>query len=242
MSLVFGVLLSLLPASVVEPPLLVPASQAPPAVALPGPPPSLPPGWESVPPLAFDVVTTRIEANGAEHRTVQRVLRGRDRASLQTDGAGEEWLFERNPVDPRRVSGYQVDHQKRRILAYDERDLRARLQIEGWSDVLTLRVRPQALSRLQRTGEREHAAGAAFEKHVPREGEASDLVEVWWSDSLLLPLRFTFERGGVRTTTLLEAFTSGRDDTPLTARLGDPRSRFPTYEVLDVSDLGDHRH
>ena len=77
---------------------------------------------------------------------------------------------------------------------------------------------------------------------MPREGEAQDLVEVWWSGSLLLPLRFTFERGGLRTTTRLEAFTSGLDNTPLIARLDDPRSRFPSYEVLDVSDLGDHRH
>jgi hypothetical protein len=145
-------------------------------------------------------------------------------------------------VDPRRVSGYQVDHRKRRILFYDESDLRARLQLEGWSDVLTLRVRTQTLSRLERTGEREQAAGAAFERHVPREGEASDLVEVWWSESLLLPLRFTFERGGVRTTTHLEGIASGAQPPPLAARLTDPRSRYPAYEVLDVSDLGDHRH
>lgn len=47
-----------------------------------------------------------------------------------------EWLFERNTLDPRRVSATLVDHASRVVIVYEESDVRNLLRLNGWADVL----------------------------------------------------------------------------------------------------------
>jgi hypothetical protein len=158
------------------------------------------------------------------------------------EGGSEEWLFEQNSVDPRRVAAYRINHSKRQILVYDESDLKNRMHIRGWADILTMRFPATMLESLRPTREREHVSGVTFERYVRREAEAQGVVEVWWSEALLLPLSLTLEEGGTRTTSRLEGLLTDVPDTDLTSRLADPRRRFPGYEVLEASDLSDHRN
>jgi len=194
-------------------------------------------GSSAPPVVAFEVVT---ESGGLEAKP-ERVTRGRDAVSMVAPGAITEWLFERNPVDPRRVSAYRIDHEARRIVAYDESELRERHQIREFADLLTLRLDPAAVAQLVPTGEREEAAGVAFERRVRAPGRAGEILEVWWSETLRLPLRYAVERNGKVSTTRVVNLTLQVEGTPHAARLSDPRRRFPDYETVDVSDLGD-RH
>jgi hypothetical protein len=67
------------------------------------------------------------------------------------------------------------------------------------------------------------------------------VLEVWWNDALLLPLRLTTrERDVVATTVVhrIEEVEHPESQPPL----ADPRARFPEYDVLDVSDSRERRH
>jgi hypothetical protein len=219
-------------------PLLSPTrrSPAPPALE----PPALPVGGDAIPATTFELATVRRAGEGPETHRTDSVVRTERRVSLVAMGGGEEWLFERNSVDPRRVAAYRVDHARGQILVYDESDLRVRLQLRGWTDVLTMRFPREVLGTLRGTGEREERAGATFERYVGRED--GGIVEVWWSDTLLLPLRLTVYEAGARTTSLVEGLVSGVADSLLAERLADPRLRFPSYLVLDVADVDDQLH
>jgi hypothetical protein len=62
------------------------------------------------------------------------VLRTRDRILVKI--SQREWLFERNSVDPRRVSAKVVDHPGKRVIGYEESDVRNLLGLNGWAEVL----------------------------------------------------------------------------------------------------------
>ena len=71
----------------------------------------MPEGAETLPPIRFTVTTTWSGPQG-RRTTSQRVTRTVDRMHLLMEGTDKEWLFERNPVDRRRVSGYLIDHAR----------------------------------------------------------------------------------------------------------------------------------
>jgi hypothetical protein len=212
----------------------LPARTAPAAPPLPDPP-ALPPGADAVPSLSFRATLVWQGAWG-EQRLVQDVVRTADRVRIVPEGAASEWLFERNPVDTRRASGYLVDHVTRRVLVHQESDLRNRLELRGWADVLMMRFHPERLTELRPTADRERAAGATFVRYVTTDAGRPGTTEVWWSDTLLVPLRQTVREPERVVTTTLSRLSHEVD----LAELGDPRLRFPEYDVLDVADQHEH--
>jgi hypothetical protein len=219
----------------------VPPTRTPgPPPAIPDPPP-VPARADALPPLRFTVTTTRTDAQGQE-RAVQRVTRTSDRVHLLMEGTRKEWLFERNPIDRRRVSGYLIDHEARQVLAYQESDLRNEQQLRGWRDALLMRFDPESLRGLQPSTHRDSAPesmfGATFTRYVAGDPTRDGVVEVWWSDALLLPLRLTIRHRGVTTTARVD-----RLEAPGALEvLADPRTRFPEYASLDVTDSRERRH
>jgi hypothetical protein len=211
-----------------------PARQSPPppvAVA----PPAVPAVANSLAPMTL-AVTTRWEQPGqAALVTRQTVLRTVDRALIVIDGTQSEWLFERNPIDHRRVSGYLVDHKLRRILIHQESDLRNAQQLRGWMDVLTLRFDPETLKALTVTHDTQMGNGIAFAKYVAAKPALPGVLEVWWSADRLLPRRVTVREGNATITTQVESFADGVDQ----SQLATPATRFPSYRVLDVTDARD---
>jgi len=105
--------------------------------APPGPPPNLPEGAEGIAPLTIQAIVRRHTTSGASETLRQTISRTADRIHVAADN-GREWLFERNPRDPRRVSAALVEHASQAIVRYEESDLRMTLGIRGWSDVLAL--------------------------------------------------------------------------------------------------------
>jgi hypothetical protein len=198
-------------------------------------PPELPARANELSPLSFEWVSAWEGPNGARGRKTQTVLRTADRILVVLDGGANEWLFERNPVDPRRVSGYLIDHPKRQVLVHHDSDLRTKLRLRGWTDALTLGFDAAILVDLRATGEHRSVGGVSFERYVAPQTAAPGVVEVWWSESLLMPLQLTVREGEVERTSMLEAL----DTRVQTERLGDPRRRFPGYAVLDIADLYD---
>jgi hypothetical protein len=221
-----------------RPPVLPARTSAAPAV-IPEPP-SVPQGAEALAPIAFTVTTSWSGSSGTR-TTSQRVTRTADRVHLVIEGERQEWLFERNPVDGRRVSGYLIDHEKRQILTYQESDLRNEQQLRGWADALMMRFDRAVLPRLRRTNEHEIMRGATFTRHVaPDENRAepSDgVLEVWWSDAFLLPLRLKVRQQGV----LVSAVIDRLEPVVSLTLLADPRTRLARYETLDVADSRERR-
>jgi FtsP/CotA-like multicopper oxidase with cupredoxin domain len=116
----------------------------------PAAPPDLPDGADDVEPLTFDMTTTHRPPKGTPSIQRQTVTRTKDRIHIATEG--KEWLFERNPVDPRRVSAYLIHHHAQVVVLHEDSDLRHALGINGWADVLTLGVDPASSRRLTPRG------------------------------------------------------------------------------------------
>lgn len=110
-------------------------------------PPPVPPEVEVLEPVAFTLITTSTGAPAGPRTVEQEVTQARDRVHLVVDDGRREWYFERNPVYPERVSGALVDHATREILTHAESDLRSRLGIRGWADVLTMLSTARGLRR-----------------------------------------------------------------------------------------------
>jgi hypothetical protein len=202
------------------------------------PPPDLPPRASELSSASFEWVVAWEGPDGASGRSAQTVLRAADRILVIAEDGASEWLFERNPVDVRRVSGYRVDHERRQVLIHYDSDLRARLRLRGWADVLSLGFDPSVLQGLRATGERRAYAGVEFEQFVAPQPAVPGIVEVWWSEALMLPLLLTVREGDRLQTSMLEALQASVE----TARLADPRLRYPGYAVLDIGDLPDRAH
>ena len=207
-------------------------SLAPPPVAAPAP---VPASAAKLPYLTFVVETTRVDRDGS-HRTTQTISRSADRTRLELPGGRQEWLFVQNGVYRDRVSAYLIDHEAREVRFHDEGLLRSRLGIRGWMDVLTIRFDSAVLDSLHRTGEQREAAGASVSRFVAPEARADGLVEVWWSEELLLPLSVTRRASGVELTSVVDQLTHGLESTVL----ADPADRFRTYKRVDAADAGDH--
>lgn len=119
--------------------------------------PALPSGADRVTPLTLHVrVTTRASGRVSERRqtvtrTSERVHIVNGDASASAAGgeaSGVEWLFERNPVDPRRASATYVSHADKTIVTYSDSDLHTMLGISGWAHVLTMGLDPTILARV----------------------------------------------------------------------------------------------
>jgi len=199
------------------------------------PRPSLSATAATAPLLTFVVDTTRHDAQGS-HRSTQTVTRGPTRVRVGLPEGHQEWLFEQNRLYPDRVSGYLIDHDARQVRFYDETPLRNHLGVRGWMDVLTIRFDAGLLGALRQTGERRAFADATGSRFVGADGKGDGLVEVWWSDELLLPLSVTQRSAGSEVTSVVDRLTRGGD----AIVLADPADRFPAYQQVDASDAGDH--
>ncbi len=200
-------------------------------------PADLPASARDVPPLAITAISTVRGADGTRGTTTQVSTRSADRVHVALEGSRKEWLFERNPVDAARASGYLVDHASRQILVYDDSALRNEQGIRGWADVWSMRFDPAALDRMKATGESTRVGGETFDRHVAIDPRQDGLVEVWWSDALLLASKLVVRQSGRM---MISAMT--RIDRNVRADvLHDPRRRFPGYAVMDPADAGD-RH
>ena len=160
----------------------------------------------------------------------QTISRTADRTHI-VESDGREWLFERNPVDPRRVSASLIQHAAQVIVLHSETDLRMTLGIRGWADVLTLGFDHEALRRYRPTPDVRVIDGIRFVRYVPSE-KATSLNEVWWSDKEVLPSRFSVAQADGLTRVMIESMTD-RVDSEL---LVPPVSRFPKYRVVDLAD------
>lgn len=205
--------------------LAVPVLPARRLVAAAPTPPPLPPGADRVRPLTLEVrVTTRAGAH-AQTR-VQTVTRSFDRVHVATV-TGVEWLFERNPVDSRRVSASAVQHADKTIVVYSESDLRMMLGIPGWAHVLTMGVDAQLVPATA-SGRARTMAGLRFTRAaVEVDGGRGRL---WWNAEQLLPLEYGSAKAGSSLTVVKIAL--GAD----TARLAAPELRFPSYRVVELAD------
>lgn len=192
--------------------------------AAPAAPPDLPPGAAAVRPSTLTLVLERRQEGGAPVAVRQSVTRTVDRVHIAGGANGPEWLFERNPVDPRRVSGHYVDHQTRTIVFHTDSDLALRMGIPGWAHVLTLGCElPPPSGRPAAQGARA-IDGVSFVR--------SPGASAWWNVERLLPAECTSTDASGATRLRLQSLRDGVE--PRLLRL--PTERFPAYRALDLAD------
>ena len=188
--------------------------------------PALPPGADRVRPLTLDVrLTTR--AGGRVHTRRQTVTRAVDRVHIAAAN-GDEWLFEQNPVDPRRVSAAVAHHASKAIVVYSESDLRTMLGIPGWAHVLTMGVDAATLAGATSPSAPRTMNGIAFRRL--RTAALPARAVVWWNAEHLLPLEHV-SADGVSSLRL-----AGISPVTDAARLRPLEHRFPAYRVVELAD------
>lgn len=96
----------------------------------PAGPPALPKDADRLP-----EITVRMTLPQGEQRILSRT---KDRIHLAMPDRNQEWLFIRNPVDGRRVSGILIDHGHKVRIDYPESDLRIEGVARGWADLLSI--------------------------------------------------------------------------------------------------------
>jgi hypothetical protein len=101
-----------------------------------------------------------------------------------------------------------------------------------------MRFDPGSLSGLQPSNENKSVFGWTFSRQLATGGAQDGVVDVWWSDQLLLPLRLTVRERGVMTTSTIDRLAVPAS----LVVLDDPRVRFRGYASLDVTDSRERRH
>jgi hypothetical protein len=191
--------------------------------------PELPARALDVSPITLEVVTRRTPRQGPASTERQTITRTTRLIHVVTDRT--EWLFERNQVDPRRVSALLVHHPSRAIVLHDESDLRNTLGVAGWADVLMLGVDASVVNRLTPSPQSRALAGMRFRRYATR-GDGPGLAEVWWNQEQLLLLAATIRDAAGVTTVTVERLEAGADP----ALLRPPPARFPDYKVIDLAE------
>lgn len=100
------------------------------ATPQPSPIPELPANADTLPEITVNI--------SLDHGEVRIVSRSKDRIHLAMPDRNQEWLFIRNPVDGRRVSGILIDHNHKVRIDYPETDLRLEGIARGWADLIAV--------------------------------------------------------------------------------------------------------
>jgi hypothetical protein len=204
-----------------------PARRAP--VHAPAVIPGLPENADRIRPMTLDVRIDTARASGPS--LVQRRTMSRTSTRIHVRGERNEWLFQRNPVDPRRMTGQLVHHATKLIIQHEESDLRNMFGLNGWADVLMLGIDGAALRRLTATSRSRTTAGIRF-KELRAADPGIGLVDAWWSDEQAMPSAFTLRQDGGATNMKVIRLRPEVDESLLL----DPARRFPAYRVIDVAE------
>jgi hypothetical protein len=195
------------------------ATDAPPPM-----PPPLPDGADRISSLTLRTVV-RKSAAGRAREVRQTITRSAERIHVVAPG-GVEWLFERNPRDPRRVAGHYVEHAAKTIVYHSDSDLRTLMGIDGWARLLTLGFDPRSLDGMRPTGGMRTIAGLRFVRH------AGGDEAVWWSSEALFPAELSRQAPGRPPRLVVESVSTTVDSAVLRA----PSRRFPAYRAIDVAE------
>ncbi|MQA28526.1 MAG: hypothetical protein GEU82_01635 [Luteitalea sp.] len=194
------------------------------------PPEPLPPAAHRITPMAFDIVVRSRSQAGASTITRQRVTRTAERIHID-DGAGREWLFERNPVDPRRVSGSAIYHAAREIVVYQESEVRNTLGISGWADVLMPGIRAGQIREMKPTRQARTIGGLRFVRFTALDPRGAT-KEAWWNEDEVLSAGVVSSSGAMSVEMSLERLIAVVQPELLRA----PAMRFPSYRQIDFPD------
>jgi hypothetical protein len=200
-------------------------------------PPRLPPAADRLTPLTLETLIRRDTAAGPAQTFHQTVSRTADRVHLATSNR-REWLFERNVRDPRRVSGFLVDHAERAIIEYAESDLRMMLGVRGWADVVMLGFDIDLLGGYKPSPDARTIGGIRFQLYET-ERKDSGMRQLWWNEEHLLPSGVVFaDASGATRLSITNARAGVNTDLLRTAD-----SRFPAYRVYTLAEWleGPHR-
>lgn len=184
-------------------------------------------------------LSVRISGHDQTEELQRTIMRTSDKVYMSYLGQGQEWLFEKNPMDTRRVSGQLIDHRQAHVLLYHESELHNFGIVSNWTDVVTLGVKLDVLESMTSTGNTETFEGIQFLHYRSEARETGDpATEIWWSEAKALPLRIIRREGGTTWTQELSSLDWSTEENLLT----EPAKRFPEYPVMDYVDWQEEYH
>lgn len=197
-------------------------------------PPSVPAEADAISPLTLDVMVLQQTPSGQVHTLRQTITRTSTRMHV-APSQGREWLYERNPIDARRLSAFLIDHTSKTIVSHSDSDLRNVLAISGWAQALTLGFDAALLANATPSRDIRVIDGITFARfRVPSGGKSLD---VWWSPEQLLTAEFTRTDDKGLTRFSIQGIRRAVDQNVLRP----PESRFPDYRSVDLADWLEHR-
>ncbi len=208
----------------------------------PPPLPDVPAAMDQIRPLR---ATARIERRIGDRVMHSELVftRSTNRAHVDFKSREQEWLFMRNPVDDRRVSGMLIDHHGHVVLEYPQGDLVDAGVANGWAEVVSLGVPLDIFEKMVATGKSKTLDGIVFNQYLRKEHQPSKTgtpEEIWWSREYYLPLKIikTTQHGRWR-----QELTHIRFDIDRNVFKA-PLERYPRYAVSDNADWSgcDHNH
>lgn len=201
--------------------------------------PDVPEHFDTLAPITAKFVV-RSGADDTSREFTRIVARTPNRMYVAFDGQGQEWLFLRNPLDGRRVTGHLIDHHQKAVLEFHESDLANARVVRGWADSVTLGLSLDHLENMRATGESQAHHGIAFERYVGKGSadERTSQAEVWWSAEYALPWKIQRSTAQGEWVQELIELRMNVDQT----FLKDPTKRFPGYAAMDVVDWREEAH
>lgn len=201
--------------------------------------PDVPPELVDPPAVTVDLETRRTDARGTTVTAHQRISRGPHHVHVSNPDDEHEWLFEQNPLDPRRVSGTFIDHRARVVVEYAESALALEQGLDGWATIAALRLDPRTLTTLQWSERSDSGRRRVVREYrAPADDRASALRHATWSPELAIPTSYEVVDGTTRVRAEAKRIEAGVDAVVFEA----PLVRFPTYAVRDVADWREERH
>jgi hypothetical protein len=179
--------------------------------------------------MTVEVVVRRQPA-GEPASTIRRTI-NRSAARVHVLDRNREWLFERNPVDPRRASATLVDHAAHALIRYEESELRNMLGFSGWASVFMLGLDPTLLAHLTPSGQTRQLSGLTFAEYSSTRGDGTS-AHVWWHAPQSLPSHFALRDSAGVVEVSITHLRHGVDKTLMEP----PARRFPNYSQFDLAD------
>jgi hypothetical protein len=192
---------------------------------------------DRVEPVSFAVQVSD-SARPSDPPKAEYITRAADRMHVRFSLENhQEWLFIRNPMDPRRAKAQVIDHKLKTILEYEESDLLDAGMSADWLQIATLGNSPNALPELF-PSDRIQSYRDIPCREYSTPPESAPLRQVCWNEELFLPLRAVIRQGEA---TLVRQITDlQKPEQP--ELLHDPSERFPEYAVMDLADWREEHH
>lgn len=180
--------------------------------------------------LPADLVYEWTQVDGLQETTrLVHLIRTDDAVWLRVEGEAREWYLRKDRIDPLRIHGYLVDHERGALVSLDEEGWCA-LGVFHWTQLALPGLDSRDLVGTRLTGNRDYSFGLAFCERRST-SDLGESLQIWWSSELGAALFMMRSEGERRESWRLSSLRSPAAGDPLEAML----ATIPEYTVEGTS-------